>query len=100
MDISAEDARDSVTAMSNQIPPTMSATQAVLSLFATCNDLKGEDGKVSVDKLARMVVQAAATQLITVIELENRLERSEGRPGVSDQMIVAIFNEFATLGGS
>jgi hypothetical protein len=96
--VTPDDARASFHAMLNQIPPTMAATQAALLTASTLKSVKGEDGEVSLEKLTKLVNQLAATVTVCVVELDNRIERLEGRPGISSDMLEAMLTEFG-LGG-
>lgn len=93
-----DEVRDMLAVLLNQIPPTMLATQAVLTGNAGLGSIRSEGGEVVLEDLAKLVNGLRATLLVSVIEIDNRLERLEGRPGISDGLLDHILGEFG-LGG-
>jgi hypothetical protein len=89
-----DDVRGSIAAMLNQIPDTMVASHGVLWTMANMGSVRGEDGEICLEEVAQLVNKLAATLVVTVIELDNRIERLAGRPGISDDMMLAIQSEF------
>lgn len=94
-----DDARAMFSTMVNQIPPTMTGTVAVLSNTAGLGSVRGADGQIDLEELTKLINGVRATLLFSVVEVENRLEKLEGRPGISDGVLESIMIEFGALGG-
>lgn len=86
------DTRAMFSALLNHIPATMQATRAVLA--ATTAGL-GEDAlPPGIEKVVRELGRQVSALNVSVLILENRLERLDGREGLPEEAMVAIMSEF------
>jgi hypothetical protein len=95
----SDDARDAMSAILNQIPPTMEATQVALNYFAALVSVRDDTTEAGLKKLDQLLAKLVPTFTACITTLENRLERLEGRPGVSLDALRNIMSEF-TAGGA
>ena len=85
------DERSMFAALLNHIPATMQATRVVLS--TTVKD----SGKVllpGADQVVYELTRHVSALNASVIILEDRLEKSEGRAGLPETAFLAILKEF------
>lgn len=82
-----DDARNAVNAVINQIPASMEATRTALEFLASITH--GSMGKPNNEALKVFSVLTSC-----VLQLDNRIERLEGRPGVPPEQLVSLFQEF------
>lgn len=94
MDKTPEDARNTFAALLNHVPPTMPATQSVLQLLLALRSVRQNDGDVSLEELTKLIGKVAATVAVAVATVEQRLEETDGRPGIGDSTWEAILTEF------
>lgn len=83
---SAEDARNSMAAAINRIPETMEATRHALGAVV---GLRRGIGRPDAHTL-----QVLVTLAVCVCQLDNRIERLEGRPGVPLEHLISLLREF------
>jgi hypothetical protein len=82
---SAEDGRNSMAAAINQVPSMMEATRHALANVASLRRTgKPED----------LASQLMGVLVICVAQLDNRIERLEGREGVQLEQLVSLLREF------
>ncbi|QIV83044.1 hypothetical protein [Mycolicibacterium frederiksbergense] len=92
-----DDARAGFQALLNQIPDTMPVSYtAIDSLTEIMRSTRGDDGNVSVEEVQKFANGVLAMLLTSVVELENRMERIDGRAGVPPGFIGNILSEFRT----
>lgn len=92
--VTASDGRDALSAVLNQIPPTMEATRAFLGKTVSLGSVTDESGNVDLHKQQEVINGVIAAALVSIVLLENRVEVLEGRPGVSTDALTAVFSEF------
>jgi hypothetical protein len=84
--VTPDDARNSMAAAINQVPAAMEATRhalgAVTSFRRTASDPDHQ------------VLQLLGVLVVCVAQLDNRIERLEGRTGVPLEQLVNLLREF------
>lgn len=93
-----DDVRAMFRILLNQIPDTMTVTHSALELFASLESVrpKGAVEDIDIEALHQLVAKLQSTTCISLIELENRVERLSGRDGISDDLLGAVMSEFRT----
>jgi hypothetical protein len=86
----ADDFRDASRSLLNQVPETMPASRSTLHLFSSISATRESTS----EKVNQYLASLTATFGVCIIELENRLEQLEGRPGLPDSTWQAIISEF------
>ncbi|MAS06199.1 MAG: hypothetical protein CL534_16165 [Ahrensia sp.] len=79
----------------NQLPETMPLSYAVIDeLGVNLESVRGDSGSVDPELIQKFANRIAGLLLASVVQLENRIEKLEGRQGVPDGFIGAVLSEF------
>lgn len=89
-----DDARASLEAVLNHLPPTMEASRQVVAQTLGLR-MVSQDGRDEGPATQREVLNSLVTTLlVSVVVLESRIERLEGRSGIDARQLAAMMSEF------